>query len=315
MSNTRPAESVAPSDDIPNRMPRVTSSRRIAAAGLLDFDLPAIFRCAVELAAAVCAETALHPEGEVGAEKEWKQWESGDPKARQQLRERVEASRQCETAMVRLMAVLNPSGAEFPRQWQDAVNLADATAAARQALLALGLALADLRGAPQWHERGWMLLSAGTQRLWDQMEEAERKAVRQLLPETYRLWDWRARPRGEPAQCTRPLATILDQRVLTTDWRTVLPGQPDRRQGSGLGLSVAARWATRRSARPPGKRGRKALAEGDERKRSDLIALWHQFRDSKTGTKKDFCKDQKIAVKELNKALAWQRGRHRRAQE
>jgi hypothetical protein len=81
------------------------------------------------------------------------------------------------------MEVLNPSRAQFPKGWEDAVNLADATPAARQALMTLGLALADLRGHRQWHERSLELLSAGTWNVWERMKATDRNAVRQLLPD------------------------------------------------------------------------------------------------------------------------------------
>jgi hypothetical protein len=77
---------------------------------------------------------------------------------------------------------------------------------------------------------------------------------------------------------------------------------------------------------PPGKRpdtagskhlkrtGRKPLAEAKVRKRERLIADWKHFQSGKNGTKKDFCKDRRIALKELDRSLAWARTRRNRAE-
>jgi hypothetical protein len=185
--------------------------------GLLPFDLPAIFRCAVELGAAV-----------------------NDPAGGIQRRE-------AEVAGERLLRVLNPRQARFPEDyswdeftalreigepwtqgkeprpgWTQELESADASPAARQALLTLGLGLADLRGEPQWHERGQSLLGAGTWHLWDGMAPAARNAVRHLLPETHRLWGWPGDPAGEPGPFAGPKATMSDQRVLSPGWQTGL---------------------------------------------------------------------------------------------
>jgi hypothetical protein len=69
---------------------------------------------------------------------------------------------------------------------------------------------------------------------------------------------------------------------------------------------------TGESSNPRRTRGRKALSEAEIRKRRSLIDAWEQFRDSKTGQKKDFCEDRKIKVKQLNNALAWNRTRRNR---
>jgi hypothetical protein len=208
-----PMSSVSPSASVPS--------------GLICFDLQGIFRSAVELGDALSTESALHADGATLPSEEWRQWSSGDPDARQQLRGRVNASRQCETAMARLMAVLNPSRAQFPREWKDAVDLADALPAARQAMLTLGLALADLRGDPQWHDRGRELLSAGTWNLWDGLEPADRNAVHHLLEQTHRLWGWPTDPFGEPEPFTGLTATMSDPRILVPTWRTVTPADLD----------------------------------------------------------------------------------------
>jgi hypothetical protein len=208
-----PAHTHEPTPLVPMSVPMAT--------GLLQFNLPAIFRCAVGLGAALSTETALHFDDEGSPSAEWTQCGSGEPDFKEKLGRRVEASRQCETAMARLMAVLNPSRAEFPRAWADAVNLADASSASRQALQTLGLALADLRGDRQWHGRGSELLSAGTWNLWDGLRPSDRKVVHDLLPETHRVWAWPTDPAGEPKPFTGLKATAKDARILTSGWRTV----------------------------------------------------------------------------------------------
>jgi hypothetical protein len=74
----------------------------------------------------------------------------------------------------------------------------------------------------------------------------------------------------------------------------------------------------RQGERTPGKRGRgrgrKSLPEAEVRKRKELIADWDKFRGSKSGGKKEFCKDHKITRDELNNALAWQRTSTNRAE-
>src|SRR5262249_4638314 len=53
------------------------------------------------------------------------------------------------------------------------------------------------------------------------------------------------------------------------------------------------------------KRGRRPVQDAE--KRSEVIDAWNQFHDSKTGQKKEFCKDKSLTVRELNRYLAWQR--------
>jgi hypothetical protein len=193
----------------------VESAAGTAVRGLFRFYLPAIFHCAVELG------TVINDQAD-GA-----------------------ASREAEITGERLLHVLNPRDAKFPSNfewadyrarreidadwrpdieprpgWSQELELADCSAAARQALLTIGLGLTDLRGDCQWHSRGWELLSAGTWNLWAGMGTADRNAVRHLLPETNRLWQWPADLAGEPAVFTGPTATMSEPRVLTLGWRT-----------------------------------------------------------------------------------------------
>jgi hypothetical protein len=183
--------------------------------GLFAFDLRAILRCAVELGAAI----ADQPGGAL--------------------------SREAEVAGERLRSVLNPRNVDFPYSfewaefrairdtgaapaqgekprpgWKQELDLADASPAARQALLTLGLALADLSGDQHWHERGRELLRAGTWNLWDGMCPADQNAVRVLLPETHRIWGWPDQPAGEPAPFAGESASLNEYRVFGPGWRT-----------------------------------------------------------------------------------------------
>jgi hypothetical protein len=183
--------------------------------GLLHFDLPTIFRCAVELGAAVQDQAD-------GAESR-EAWTAGD----------------------RLLRVLNPRDATFPTNfawdefqairecgirwpgeeeprpgWKQELDLTDAPPAARQALLTIGLALADLRGDLQWHQRGRELLSAGAWNLWEGMGPENRAEARHLLPEAHRIWGWPADAAGEPGPFAGPRATLEEARILNPYWRT-----------------------------------------------------------------------------------------------
>jgi hypothetical protein len=224
-------------DSTPPEPPNASSVNELFA-----FNLSRIFRCAVELGAAVNDHTG-------GA-----------------------SSREAKIAGERLLRVLNPRDALFPSNfewaefralreigetwtrgdeprpgWEQELDLADTSPAARQALLTIGLALADLRGDMQWHDRGRGLLSAGTWNLWHGMGPADRDAVRHLLQETHRLWGWPADPRGEPAAFTGPTATLSDGRILTPGWRTSTTDQTDNafhnllRTDRQRGLALAER--------------------------------------------------------------------------
>ena len=154
-------------------------------SGLHYFDLPSVFQCSVELGEALAANY------------------------------------EAETAQKRLQRVLNPRNVGFPEAWKQEIDLADATASARQALLTIGLSLADLRGIEQFHQRGKELLSAGTWNLWDGMRLPERNVVRFLLPKAINQWGWPHNDAtGEPVPFMGLKATLRDPRVLSSDWWT-----------------------------------------------------------------------------------------------
>src|SRR5262249_3417516 len=142
---------------------------------LYPFDLPTIFRCAVELGAATADET------------------------------RGVANHETEIAGGRLMRVLNARDAKFPDNWdwepyqahqeggipwtngptprpgwRQELDLANAEPEARRQLLTINLALADLLVDLRGRDRGRELLSAGTWNLWDGMGRTDRNAVRHL---------------------------------------------------------------------------------------------------------------------------------------
>jgi hypothetical protein len=196
---------------------------------LIPFDLKKVFTCAVELGAAVDEEKNAQLPDEPQAVEEWLEWWR-DPQDSHGLRESVNASQRTETAMRRLLTVLNPREAAFPRDWSDSIDLADASASARQALRTLGFALADLRGEPTFHKRGMDLLGAGTGNLWDGMAPADREAVRHHLPMTHRLWGWPADPSGDPEPFHGLTASLSDHRIVIPEWRTVTTDHLDAQQ-------------------------------------------------------------------------------------
>jgi hypothetical protein len=201
---------------------------------LFHFDLRTIFRCAVELGA------ALHDQPD-GA-----------------------ASPEAEIAGKRLRHVLNPHNAVFPSNfaweeframqeagmpwirgkeprpgWKQELDLSDTCPAARQALLTIGLALADLRGDTRWHRRGEELLSPGTWNLWTGMEFEDREAIRHLLSDTHRVWGWPADPAEEPEPFTGPVATLSDYRILNSSWCTATNADLDAMQQEFLASNFA----------------------------------------------------------------------------
>lgn len=213
----------------PNRTPSPSSDRGeqigeqppnvFLSSGLVPFNVAAVFRCAVELGAIVAEESATSQAGEP-ISGELSHWVN-EPAEKRRIQTEVATARRCETAMKRLMAVLNPRSAPFPAEWKESLDLADASEAARQAMLTLGLALADLRGDPQLLDQGQRLLSAGAWRLWEGMKPAERELARPLLATTHRLWGWPNDPNREPAPFAGPMATFSDDRTLVPEWRTV----------------------------------------------------------------------------------------------
>jgi hypothetical protein len=180
---------------------------------LFHFDLPTIFQCAVELGIAIGdkAEGAASPESENAGERLL----------------RVLNPREVEFNSFewKLFLAYRESGMTWPREpaprpgWVQELELADVTLSSRQALLTLGLALTDLRGDPEWHERGHKLLSAAVWNLWSGMTLADRNAVRHLLKETHRLWGWPARGAREPGRFKGRKATLSEQRIISPAWR------------------------------------------------------------------------------------------------
>jgi hypothetical protein len=120
----------------------------------------------------------------------------------------------------RLVCALNPWLSRVP-EWSRRLAFEDVPPAARLALLTLGLAVADIRGGV-WDERGRALLDAGTRHLWTALGADEHKAVRDLLPDTLKLWGWPENPADDPGEYREPVATLEDPRVIDQlNWRTV----------------------------------------------------------------------------------------------
>jgi DNA-binding MarR family transcriptional regulator len=175
---------------------------------VLRFDLVGVFRTAVELGRSLAARDALS--GPPGT--------AGDEGAPAQFMEVLAADHAVETATDRLLCVLNPRMSHVP-DWSRQLDLADASPEARQAILTLGLGVADIRG--DWEGRGRELLAGGAWHLWTGMSTEDRAAVRESLAETHRLWGWPPDSGGEPGEYTGPRATLSDPRVIDPHrWRT-----------------------------------------------------------------------------------------------
>jgi hypothetical protein len=221
-----------------------------AAGGLFHFDLTTIFRCAVELGAALAVSV---DDNEIHEAEKVNDPAAGGDVLRLPIRDLT--SREAEIAADRLLHVLNPRQARFPSNWdwdyfqahkesgatwtggaeprpgwRQELNLADASPTARRALLTIGLALADLRGDPQWRERGRELLCAGTWNLWEGLRSNDRHEARHLLSETHRIWSWPDDPASEPLPFNGPIATFADHRILSPGWRTCTTVALDRMQ-------------------------------------------------------------------------------------
>jgi hypothetical protein len=210
--------------------------------------------------------------------------------------------------MVRLKAVLNPSGAEFSKSWEDSVNLANVSLLGRQALMTLGLALADIRGDAPWLERGCQLLSAGTWNLWDAMSPSDRTNVRPLLSETHRLWGWPADPAGEPGPFTGPIASRSDYRILDSDWRTRTQESVDKaingafQRGWERRLSLATRRYPHLQILAP-EQTPAMLAAAHEAVAGALVRAWYLklhvlpvVGDADRGNSSDRTRDRRLAL-------------------
>jgi len=68
-------------------------------------------------------------------------------------------------------------------------------------------------------------------------------------------------------------------------------------------------------AQGPKGRGRPRMSSAEEARCRTLQADWLRFKDAKAGTKKQFCKDQNITVKDLNRVLNTLRQRKRRSED
>jgi hypothetical protein len=104
--------------------------------------------------------------------------------------------------------------------WAQEVALADASPSARQALLTIGLALADLRGDEEYFELGRKYLSSGAWNLWDGMSKTDRAEVQYLLSHTKRIWGWPSGDRKEPGRFNGLVSTFADHRIFDSDWRS-----------------------------------------------------------------------------------------------
>lgn len=184
--------------------------------------------------------------------------------------------------------------------------------------------LAEPLLAQAWRERGQMLGIEASGTPWEHFVGVVIGNCSTTSIDESFVREWIVRKKGYSE--TRPGAAELsqlnrDERLsqdLLAEMRTEFPGQAEEWFGSvspesrtpSARAHIGGRATDRR-----GKRGRKALATSEERRRSGIIDEWEKHRDGKHGRKKDFCANRKpqIKVKELNRILAWQRTRSNRA--
>lgn len=129
----------------------------------------------------------------------------------------LDADRAVEVAAERLLCGVNPRLAKAA-DWARQLELMDATADARGALLTLGLAAADVRG--DFAQRGRELLAGGARHLWVGMTPEDREVTRKLVPAAVPAWDWPWEPAAGPTAYDGPRATLSDPRVIDHQWRT-----------------------------------------------------------------------------------------------
>lgn len=194
------------------------SALAVSDAGVMDPD-PDV---AQQEAERVMAETARHET----QPRFLRVWADLLPKAGKNARLKAEAARKSKEARLRrdvasaigrLRDAVNPFLAGVT-VWERQVGLADASPDARQALITLGLAVADIGG--RFPARGRGLLTNGARHLWVGMSAGERDAVRESASEARRLWGWADDRRGRPPRYDGPVPTLRDGRVIDRHWCT-----------------------------------------------------------------------------------------------
>jgi hypothetical protein len=186
------------------------NSPPLYAGGLSHFDLPTIFRCAVELAEAAAGLT----------ETEWADLPANCEGPTSPIFERqMEASRRLrriEEETERLKRSLGATGPlghadgekdggpkwdSYDQQFNNTIH----DRIARLALTKLATAAIDLSGFATWREWQWQmretglrLLAWGLAQLWEGMSGEERSRVRDRLPRTHKAIGWPADPATDP---------------------------------------------------------------------------------------------------------------------
>lgn len=211
----------------------------LAGLGLVHFDLPMIFRCAVELTeAAACLDQSEWADLPVDVEG------PNSPHFQRWI-ERSSRLRRIEEESERLKGAMGASG---PLGYWDSLSEATPTwpsydqrfantahdRTIRLALEKLATAAIDLSGFATWrevqwgmHETGIRLLRQGLAQLWEGMAYQERSAVRDRLRRTRRLLGWPSNLKS-PAPYDGPdeIAPQEQYRVIT-NYVTCLPRHMD----------------------------------------------------------------------------------------
>jgi hypothetical protein len=209
---TRPV----PSGPEPKGKPMADHSQPLGAGGLSHFELPTIFRCAVELAEAAAGLT----------ETEWADVPANCEGPTSPIFERqMEASRRLrriEEETERLKRSLGATGPlghadgekDGGPKWESyhrRFNNTTHDRIARLALTKLATAAIDLSGFAYWREWQWhmretglRLLAWGLAQLWEGMSGEERSRVRDHLPRTHKAIGWPADPATDPRSYDGP---------------------------------------------------------------------------------------------------------------
>jgi hypothetical protein len=188
----------------------------VEAGGLVHFDLPIIFRCAVELAEAMAALT----------EPEWGALPANcEGPESPHFERQMEASRRLgriEEETQRLKRSLGATGplefrggeTEGGPRWESYDKRFNGTGhdrVVRLALLKVATAAIDLSGFATWREWRWhmretglRLLTWGLAQLWEGMSGEERSRVRDCLRRTHKAIAWPGDPATDPTAYDGP---------------------------------------------------------------------------------------------------------------
>ncbi len=233
----------APTPEAPLRPKEVSAFPPHAPAvasrcGLLHFDLPTIFKCAVELAEAVASilpseweNPPLNIAGPASPHSErWREWGKRLDRIEEESArlKRVLGATRPFTASDLLASLRNTQDTTLSSHWESFGRSFSDSAhdrIVRLALIKLATAAIDLSGFATWQERQWnmrerglCLLTWGLAQLWDGLSGEERSSVQDRLRRTHKAIGWPCDPVAEPPSYDGP-----EEIPLEYQYRTVSP--------------------------------------------------------------------------------------------